>query len=522
MRHFHLKLWIIVLLGLSTLTTDAQYCAIKLNTTLLQDQAIVTYQVTDTHVVYLMSESHVFSALYSVPIQGGEVIQLNAPHIRPDFDYHIVDEYVIYFGREGQYGRKEFYRVPITGGESVQLSGLHMTELIGDTRDQNGDIYQYYILDDRIIYQRSRLHWVAKDDNYDANIHGTLYSVYFDGGEIIHLGKSIPYHTTIISFSVTDSHIIYFADQNTNDVFEIYSMTMEGDNITKLNAPLSSGEAISGGFQITSGFVLYVLETVQDGDDAIMRVPITGGDVVQLSAPVNHPERDIFNRNYIGMISQDDVVVYDHSHFDGIYAVSIHGGDVIRLDDEILDNVSLRHYLLIDNRVYFRVDAPYSISQLWAVSVDGQTLPQKLSETGIYPGIGHFWVDGESVVYIENERQIDEFFIQLYSVSTKDFAEPIQLTSNIDTTLNGLFRLRATTQVHNGVLYFRATEDDNSTTNLYRIAVTGGEIIQLNAPMPPNRTVNTYQITDSYVVYLTDQDTEGLFELYSISPTGCD
>ncbi len=119
-----------------------------------------------------------------------------------------------------------------------------------------------------------------------------LYSAELDGiGLAVKLSGALPSGGSVDpSFDVDAAGVfaIYIADQDTNDVFELYSVpVLGGAPPTRLNAPLvAGGNVYSAEIHIDSAWVVYLADQDIDGVDEVFAVPITGGAVVQLSNPL--------------------------------------------------------------------------------------------------------------------------------------------------------------------------------------------------------------------------------------------
>jgi hypothetical protein len=88
------------------------------------------------------------------------------------------------------------------------------------------------------------------------------------------------------SFSPDSSRVVYLADQVTNDVSELFSVPGTGGAAVKLNGPLvAGGEVSSSGVQFSSDSsrVLYMADQNTDDVTEIFIVPTTGGTAVKLN-----------------------------------------------------------------------------------------------------------------------------------------------------------------------------------------------------------------------------------------------
>jgi hypothetical protein len=73
--------------------------------------------------------------------------------------------------------------------------------------------------------------------------------------------------------------VVYHADQDTDNVYELYSVPLDGsDSPVKLNSSLSGGEDVQHGFQISPASRRVVYRADQDVDEVIEPYASTGLD----------------------------------------------------------------------------------------------------------------------------------------------------------------------------------------------------------------------------------------------------
>ena len=94
--------------------------------------------------------------------------------------------------------------------------------------------------------------------------------------------------TSDFLISPDSSRVIYRADQQTDDVFELYSVPLGGGTVTKLNDPLVAGGDVMSGFLISpdSKRVIYRADQQTDGVFELYSVPLGGGSVTKLNDPL--------------------------------------------------------------------------------------------------------------------------------------------------------------------------------------------------------------------------------------------
>ena len=187
-----------------------------------------------TRVVYLADQdTDEVVELYSVPSGGGAAVKLNGPLptgggvSSAGLTFSPDSSRVLYRADQDTDGVDELYSVPSGGGAAVKLNGALVA---------NGDVYSYGF-----------------------------------------------------QFSPDSSRVLYLADQDTDGVYEIYSVPIGGGAAVKLNGPLSmESDVSSGGLQFSpdSARVLYRADQDTDGVCELYSVPIGGGATVKLNAPL--------------------------------------------------------------------------------------------------------------------------------------------------------------------------------------------------------------------------------------------
>jgi hypothetical protein len=90
----------------------------------------------------------------------------------------------------------------------------------------------------------------------------------------------------VVSFEISadSSRVVYRADQQTDDVDELYSVPLGGGTATKLNGTLvSSGDVHQFEISPDSSQVVYRADQVTDNVQELFRVPLGGGTATRLS-----------------------------------------------------------------------------------------------------------------------------------------------------------------------------------------------------------------------------------------------
>jgi Tol biopolymer transport system component len=145
----------------------------------------------------------------------------------------------------------------------------------------------------------------------------------------------LPVHTIIQErlISPDSRYVIYVADVDVDEQYELYSVPITGTTPIKLNATLIAGGSILY-FAVTpdSQYVVYTADQEVMGRSDLYRVPITGGPSVRLNGALvaggnvlNH-KIDPDNMRVVYLADQEMNDVYE------IYSVPIAGGSAVKLN----------------------------------------------------------------------------------------------------------------------------------------------------------------------------------------------
>jgi len=287
--------------------------------------------------------------LYSVPIAGGTVNKLNGalvtggdvgnPNLYTACTFQISGDSsrVVYCADQDTDNMWELYSVPIAGGIVTKLN---------NTMTPYGDIFEYGDKSIEISADSSRVVYCADQDT-DGVLE--LYSVPIGGGTVgkLNTGGNVfhyPYYAgRIFQISADSSCVVYRADQDSAGVYELYSVPLAGGTVTRLNDTMVPGGNIGGDlfvgtFEVSadSSYVMYCADQDTDEVDELYHVPIEGGTVTKLNntivngGSIRFFEISLDSSRMLYYASQDTYEVYE------LYATAIdNDGDAIADYDEL-------------------------------------------------------------------------------------------------------------------------------------------------------------------------------------------
>lgn len=263
-----------------------------------------------------------FRELYSVPIEGGAAVKISQTLVVPSFDSvnrYIVSpnsQYVVFEGAFSMENKVGLFSVPINGGSVIDLNP---PESVG-----SGQIEDFQISADsaRVVYNLYVSAWSTLN----------LYSVpiHTSGGSIESLNPPLTDGGEILGFSITSdgSQVVYSADLETDEAFRLYRVPIEGGTNIPLTPAYSetNGSTPSPMLSPDGNYALYAVG--ESGFHNLYQVPVSGGEPTKLNS-----ELALGGTIKFGRISNDSSrVIYIADRLadnrNEVFFVSILGGAV--------------------------------------------------------------------------------------------------------------------------------------------------------------------------------------------------
>jgi Tol biopolymer transport system component len=470
-----------------------------------------------THVVYIVYPSDdAPSHLYTVPATGGESVRLspdftvgggifNAWAISPD------STRVVFVAKVSESAPTQLYSVPIEGGTVSQLSS------------PNADVGVAFISPDslRIVYEVGN----QTDDRYD------LYSVPIDGGPVTALGISnVGLGLNEFWFSADGGHVLARTDANLLNG-KYYSVPIDGGLVNELIVPATGMEVKDFKDSVDGKYFVYLL--YQNIPDGIYSIPVEGGSSVKLNSPFNTEVTRVSIDSRIGTHRLKGThlvytVNYADEILDELYSVPIAGGSVTRLDaaPELETRTIVDwEYNLDSTRVLFSThQEAEGVSELHIVAVEGgaittltaiQDTPNKIGELSISP-------DGKYVVYAIIDETGDRAKLEYLSVPI-DGGQAVSLYTasygSAPSWRSDSASQSPTFSPDGASILVRPYDFENDTAPvLFSVSIATGLVTNLNLPPVEGGAVNGFSISldSTYAVYRSDQEIDGVYELYRV------
>jgi Tol biopolymer transport system component len=460
------------------------------------------------YVVYWADqETDAVFELWSIPLSGGTPVRLSGALVgdgRPhSFGITPDSSRVVYKVEQDSAGVDELYSVPIAGPASagVKLNGPLVT---------GGDVSSFQISPDssRVVYRADQ----------DADNVKELYSVPIAGPDSagVKLNGALVTGGDVSSFQISpdSSRVVYRADQDTDNVNDLYGVPIAGPASAgvKLNGVLASGGDVFSDYQISpdSSRVVYRADQDTDGVDELYSVPIAG------------PASAGVKLNHQPFFTGDDV---DHFEFSPDSSFVVY-------------RATWRHYWCIGDWCY----TDY-VHELYRVPIDGGGVVKVVHLQSTFMDVYDYQIspDSSRLVYAANattayagtSRILELYSKPLFGPTGLCFSGPIDVCLivtvtklNSDLVEGGDVKQNFQISPDGSRVVYRADQDTDEISELYGVPIAGPASagVKLNGPLAPDGFVfpDAVQISpdSSHVLYQAFQDAWDVLELYGVPIAG--
>ena len=430
------------------------------------------------HVVYLVEDPGNLgrlTALYSVPITGGTKTKLNKDLVAGGMIIPMKlvfspdSQHVVYGASQDTVGMDELYSVPITGPASAGV------KLNGALQD-GGDLWwEYDISPDgsRVLYRADQ----ETDGVYE------IYSVPVAGpaSQGVKLNGTLPGDSDVLSFRISpdSSTVIYIADQETDGVKELYSVPIQGGTAIKLNHDMEHDY-----LGLTDEVHLFAISP----DSSTVVYEGTWVNFTDIPFDISFEVNELFTVPISGTVGVEEKL-WSPCHFNmdrpvgyperypspGDLALSAANHPICDMEFNQASSI-----------LVFQPEYPSSnICDLWSVPIDDPGSYERLTELDIFAGVG----------------------VSRYQISPDDarVVYSQEYTSTIGTASSDLIQI-------NGTLA------ETRLTELFSVPIEGpaSESQKLNGTLVEGGNVTDWDLSPDgcQVVYKADQDTDDVYELY--------
>jgi Tol biopolymer transport system component len=401
--------------------------AVKLNPPLPAGATIREPQVSPDgrRVVYLADiEAQGVFDLYSVPITGGPTVRLSSLAAgRSMLSYAISPdaERLVFLANQSRAEAFELFSVDLAGGTPTTLNG---------PLPAGGNILEFQISPDssRVAFlgdqhsdETFELYSVPLAGGAAARLNPPLLADRDVGGACVGHGSQWQPQRPGASFLVSpnSSRVLYCADQDADEVGELYSAPLAGDGpAVKINFPPGAGGGVRRfALSDSSSHVVFDVLAIVAGSPQgqLYSAPIAGGALPTL---LNGPVRAFSFVEQFGISPDGGAVVFISDRGGGaneLYAVSIEGGAVSRRSGGLGPGGNVEAFKLSADGgrvVYLSDQGGDGVSELFVADLAGAAEPRALSGPLAAGGDvqNDFALTSAGSVVYRADQEIDEVF----------------------------------------------------------------------------------------------------------------
>lgn len=503
-----------LLIGLASPVHAVQQTNVKLNQALEANKPVLDFRVSPTgsRIAYRVARTlppdqdsppPPFADLYSVPASGGAAVKLNPAAVTANesvesYQFSPDGSQIIYLRTttDTVLGNVfELFRVPADGSAApVTVSGPIP---VGNRspRDFNFNFQQNNIIpvfgDGSVRSVNFSVHERSVPERITSIRDGSSNTFFFGeqvnnllqtpgDGSVRQINPGLVSGGVVYDFQITPdgTRAIYRADQNLDGAIELFSVPADGSDVGfRISGPMVAGGDVKE-FQISadSSRAVYLADQSSDGVVELYSARTNGGIVTKLNGPLTSG----------GNVTQ--------------FQVSTDGNSVFYLADQNLDGVF----------------------QLFGVATTGSTpalVSAPLTNSG---NVRSFLLspDGSRLIFVDNSGPVFSLRLNLRNATVGQ--SPI-VTPGGPPVANLPVPDVQVSADGNHLVYLA----DNGNDGKYELASvvltpTLTVVPQLNAPLVAGGNIRAFKISPDgqRVLYVADQNTPGVFELFSVAISG--
>ncbi len=469
--------------------------------------------------------------LYSVPVGGGikplKLSDVNNGTSIIKFEIGS-DNRIVYNAAEDLPGVHELYRVHPDGTGKEKLNPPFTDGFGFAVLDR--DVNNFRISPDasRVVYTADRdtnnvteLYSVLKADIF--MLHNKLNDSLVAGGHVFQ------------NFQISEdsNHVIYLADQDTDEQNELYTVPIGGGVVKKLNFGLVADGDVQQ-FKLSNDFVIYKADELVDGKNELFRVPVGDGTRTKMNADMGD-DQDVWQFEIYrdSNDSSNDYVIYradqDTDEVWELYSVNLpNSATRTKLSGDLPDgaNVSTQFDVSPNGQhVVFRANrSDVDVHELYVTPIGGGPIIKRNDPLVAGGNVSSFTIapDSSRIVYWA-DQQVDGKS-HLYSVPLVGGAVAVSSGASVklsdDLVESGSIANYSFTPDSSRVLY-KADVFVQGQYDLFSVPSTGGMVQQVNGSLTAEGEITDYLVTpdSNHIIYRADQNIDEQFELFSVSET---
>jgi dipeptidyl aminopeptidase/acylaminoacyl peptidase len=354
----------------------------------------------------------------------------------------------------------------------------------------------------------------------------------------IKLSGAMPAYSDVQDFKISPDgqYVVYRADQDTDEAFELYSVPLSGGVPVRLIGALPTGSSVSNDldYQISpdSSRVIYRADQDTTGIIELYSVSIAGptGASVKLNGALVTG-----GGVYSYQISPDNsqVVYIADQYTDDVFelhSVPLAGpaSAGVKLNGSLVTFGDVSGFRISPDSsqvIYWADQQTNNVFELYSVPLTGPaSAGVKLNESMVAGGdVGVIQISPDSSRVIYWADQDTDEVMELYSV-------PLNGPASSEVKINGSMvaggDVLGDFQISpdSSRVVYRADQQIDNINELYSVPLSGpaSSGVKLNGAMVTGGNVNYFQISPDgiRVVYIADQHTDEVYELYSVPLNG--
>lgn len=329
--------------------------------------------------------------------------------------------------------------------------------------------------------------------------------------------------TDQFSISPNSQKVVYIADEDTDGVNELYVSNIDGTNKQKISQPLSGSEDVVR-FKISpdSQKVAYVADYT-DGEYNLYTVNIDGTQNYQVNAGVpNSTHNGISDFYWLNTSTRlafttDDAgtpVVF------GLYLADYNGSNRVQLQPNVVGNFSISNN---GARIVYRdLSLGSSNPTLRSVASSGNMLTDVLLNTPFdligkpASNVSGYIISPNSNLVLYRSNMADNITAEIYVVNIDGSGGRVKMSGTM--VANGNVAAGAGTQYNftpdsTKVVYI-ADQDTDGVNELYMNTVSNAGAVKISGAYVVGSNISRFQALNNKVVYLGDTVTDGVNELF--------
>ncbi|HOU40268.1 MAG TPA: hypothetical protein PK829_03270, partial [Promineifilum sp.] len=337
--------------------------------------------------------------------------------------------------------------------------------------------------------------------------------------------------------SPNGAYTVYWAGQDITEIAQLYATRTDGSGVpVRLSALPQAGQYIEG-YNISpdNARVVYIADQDTRNVIELYSAPLNGSAAaVKLNRPLVAGGSLPDNSSSFQISPNSRRVVYradgDTDEISELYSVPIDGSAAaVKLNGPLVAGGEVYQFAITPDgaSVVFTADKNTgNVIELYRVPIDGSAAPVKLSGALVAGGgVFDFKLSPDSLFAVYRADASTNDVMELYSVLLDGSAMPVKLNGPLAPGGEVAFGGTYVISPDNERVIYLADQDTNDVDELYSVPINGGLVVKLNPPLVPGGDVEWYPVPQispdsSRVVYAADQETNDVYETFSAPLAG--